>query len=575
ATGPDVRAEGGSALLSSPRLPDDGEHRLRAVAVDPAGNRSTQTDLAAPGPDGSPSTVTYVLDSRVPALAFGVVLDDDFVEARFTQPVSGPNSPADWRVVDAAGRPVPFGSGSVTVVKVDGDGDRRRIQAAGARVGDLLVYAPQGGRYANAAGAEVGDGRVPLLALAPPVVTTPPRAVFVRETSAAVGGTADPGTTVQVLRRGAGGQPAGAPVVTAAVAEDGTWSTRVPLRTDEAHDLLVRVLRPDGRTSVAVPVPTITQDAVAPVLSADGLPGSGAVLQGGSLFEFRWTASDRNLGLRPIVLEHSVDGGRTFERLELEPVESANDPAATNRRTVRLPSTSTDSAVLRITATDLAGNSSAVASRTFTQTGVRDVRRFACPPDRVQPAGFVDTAESTFRFEIDCLAAYGFTRGVTPDRYVPLGDVTRAQMAVFVARLARYGGLELDTRDRGFTDLGASPQETRDAVNGLAALGVVEGTGGGRYEPAGRVTRAQMASFLARLQRSVGTAFPAGRDAFDDDARDVHEANINAVAAAGVVQGTTFRTYQPRASITRQQMAGFLVRYVDGRIEAGEMPSRF
>jgi hypothetical protein len=256
-------------------------------------------------------------------------------------------------------------------------------------------------------------------------------------------------------------------------------------------------------------------------------------------------------------------------------VASANDPAVENRRTVRLPSPATDRAVLRITATDLAGNSSTVASRAYTQTGVRDVRRFACPPDQVPSAGFVDTAGSTFRFEIDCLAAYGFTRGVTTDRYVPLGDVTRAQMAVFVARLARYGGLQLDARDQGFTDLAASPQETRDAVNGLAALGVVEGTGGGRYDPAGKVTRGQMASFLARLQRSVGTEFPAARDAFDDDARDVHEANINAVAAAGVVQGVSFRTFEPRSPITRQQMAGFLVRYVDGRVEAGEMPSRF
>jgi hypothetical protein len=575
ATGTEVVAGGSTALLTSPRLPDDGEHRLRVVAVDRADNRSTETAKNGPGADGVPNAVTYVLDSSVPAVRFAFVVDDDFVEVRFTEPVTGPDNPADWRVVDSAGRPVPFGEGVVTVVRVTGSGDRRTLQAAGAREGSLLVYSPAGDRYGDASGNTVGDATVPLLALAPPVVTTPPRAVFLRETSTTVGGTAEPGTTVLVHRRGAGGEPAGAPLATAQTTSDGAWSAVVPLRTDEANELLVRSRRGDGRLSVLVPVPTLHQDAVAPVLSAQNLPGQGTVLQGGSLFTFEWTVSDRNLSERPILLEHSADGGSTWERLELEPVESANDPSATNRRSVRLPSTGTDRAVVRIVATDLAGNTSTVQSKPFIQTGVRDVRRFACPPDRVQPAGFTDTGSSTFRFEIDCLAAYGFTRGVTTDRYVPLGDVTRAQMAVFVSRLARYGGLALDTRDRGFTDLRSSPQETRDAVNALAALGVVEGVGGGRYDPAGKVTRAQMASFLVRLQAALGTRFPTARDAFDDDARDVHEDNINALAQAGVVQGTAFRTYQPRASISRQQMAGFLVRYVDGRIEAGEMRSRF
>jgi hypothetical protein len=206
---------------------------------------------------------------------------------------------------------------------------------------------------------------------------------------------------------------------------------------------------------------------------------------------------------------------------------------------------------------------------------IRDVRRFACPADRVQPAGFVDTADSTFRFEIDCLAAYGFTKGVTSTRYEPLSNVTRAQMALFVARVASYGGVPLDTSDAGFNDIAGRSQETRDAVNALGNLGVVEGVGGGRYAPGDPVSRGQMASFLARVQRQVGTPFPAGPDAFGDDNGTTHEANINLIAAAGVVQGTSPGVYQPLADITRQQMAGFLMRYVDGRIEAGEMRSAY
>ena len=397
--------------------------------------------------------------------------------------------------------------------------------------------------------------------------------------STPVRGTAEPGSTVSLLRRGDDGRPAGDAVVTAPVGNDGRWSLTAPLEPDTAHDFLVRSRRTDGKDTIAVPVPTITQDGAAPVLSVRDLPGESQVRSPGSGYTFRWSVCDANLGATPMSFEYSLDDGASWTRFGVERHPSSNDCDAQNSKRVTLPgTTATDAARLRVTATDLAGRATGVTSPRFVLSGptvVRDVRGFACPPDRVQPAGFTDTSGSTFRFEIDCLAAYGFTRGVTSDRYAPLDNVTRAQMAIFVSRLATYGGVPLDTRDAGFNDMQQTPQETRDAVNALANLGVVQGVGGGRYDPAGRVSRAQMASFLARLQPQVGAAFPGGRDSFGDDDGNVHEANINAIAAAGIVQGTSPGTYEPLAAITRQQMAGFLIRYVDGRVEAGEMQSAY
>lgn len=148
-------------------------------------------------------------------------------------------------------------------------------------------------------------------------------------------------------------------------------------------------------------------------------------------------------------------------------------------------------------------------------------------------------------------------------------------MALFVSRVAAYAGVPLDTRDAGFSDMAQTPRGTQDAVNALANLDVVQGVGGGRYDPAGTVSRGQMASFLARVQQQVGAPFPAARNAFQDDDRTTHEANINLIAGAGIVQGTRPGSYEPLASITRQQMAGFLTRYVDGQIEAGELRSAY
>ena len=211
---------------------------------------------------------------------------------------------------------------------------------------------------------------------------------------------------------------------------------------------------------------------------------------------------------------------------------------------------------------------------------LRDVREFACPPGQVQAPGtaprFTDTAGNTFELEIACLAGYQVTLGVGDGTaYDPAGTVTRGQMAQFVARVAERARVALDTRDAGFTDIASLSASARDAVNALANAGVVRGRTATTYEPDAPVRRDQMASFLARLQERVGTPFAAGENYFTDDDGTEHEASINRIAAAGVVQGVSEGTYGFSRNISRQQMAGFLTRYLDGQVAAGEIPGRY
>lgn len=202
----------------------------------------------------------------------------------------------------------------------------------------------------------------------------------------------------------------------------------------------------------------------------------------------------------------------------------------------------------------------------------QDVRQFACPPAQVRDAGFTDVAGSQFELEINCLAGYGITTGVTSTSYAPGQQVLRGQMAQFIARLAtEHAGLQLDTRDVGFTDVAGLSKGARDAINGLANAGIVNGTTPTTYGPAGQVQRGQMASFLARLQEKVGAPFREGQDFFTDDDGSTHEANINRIAAAGVVNGTGDGAYSPGSTVTRQQMSAFLMRYVADRVQTGEV----
>jgi hypothetical protein len=216
------------------------------------------------------------------------------------------------------------------------------------------------------------------------------------------------------------------------------------------------------------------------------------------------------------------------------------------------------------------------AAGAATPPPLQDIREFACPPGQVPDAGFTDTQGNTFEFEIDCLAAYGITTGVTATTYQPGEEVRRSQMALFIARLATdVAGLTLDARDAGFTDIGDLNQDTRDAINGLANAGIVSGTTATTFSPLDDVRREQMATFIAQLQENVGEVFPIADDFFDDDSESVHQDNINRLATAGIVAGTGGGGYTPRGLVTRQQMSGFLMRYVEDRVEAGDFDGFF
>ncbi len=106
-----------------------------------------------------------------------------------------------------------------------------------------------------------------------------------------------------------------------------------------------------------------------------------------------------------------------------------------------------------------------------------------------------------------------------------------------------------------FTDSGTSlfSQE----IYWLYANGITTGCTETTYCPKGTVTREQMASFLVRMFRLPSTA----TDYFTDDNGNMHEGNINRLAAAAITTGCTSTTlFCPKDPVTRAQMASFIVR---------------
>lgn len=108
------------------------------------------------------------------------------------------------------------------------------------------------------------------------------------------------------------------------------------------------------------------------------------------------------------------------------------------------------------------------------------------------------------------------------------------------------------------------------AVDCLAWWGVTQGREPGVYDPSGRVTRAQMASFLARwidgaAQRGEARALPSDAPLTFRDvaAGSTHASAIARLAEAEIVQGRSSTVYRPADRVSRDQVASFIRRTME------------
>lgn len=199
--------------------------------------------------------------------------------------------------------------------------------------------------------------------------------------------------------------------------------------------------------------------------------------------------------------------------------------------------------------------------------------------DEEPRADFPDIEGSAHADNVRCLADAGITAGLDSGEYGPRQDVTRGQMATFIARfLEDHRGEELPEGDEDRFDDVPPAYVHSDNINALAEIEVVDGTGtsdGASFAPQAQVTRAQMASFIRRSLSYLDDADARNastpeedEDAFGDDDGSPHEDNIDALAAAGIVQGFTGGEYRPGDPVLRDQMASFIMRGYDFAIEA-------
>lgn len=174
---------------------------------------------------------------------------------------------------------------------------------------------------------------------------------------------------------------------------------------------------------------------------------------------------------------------------------------------------------------------------------------------------FADLSEAEWaRTAVEVLAAKGIIDGTAPGAYSPSAAIARAD---FTALLVKTLGLA-GSAESSFADISREHRHYRELAV-AEKLGIVQGSGGNRFEPSAKITRQDMMVLTARALKIAnaldrgGTA--AGLASFTDAGQMAEYAQESAAAlvSAGLIQGNEGRL-QPLDSLTRAEAAVLLYR---------------
>lgn len=198
-----------------------------------------------------------------------------------------------------------------------------------------------------------------------------------------------------------------------------------------------------------------------------------------------------------------------------------------------------------------------------TNIGYRACRRDdACP---IWP--FADAAPTAWYHDgVHYCIEKGLMHGISADKFLPDGSVTRAQLAAILWRLE---GNPAPVSAADFSDA-ADGAWYAEAVRWAAGCGVVKGYDNGCFGPNDAVTREQMAAILYRYAQHKGYDVSAGKDTnilSFDDAFAVSEYAIPAMqwaCGSGMVHGIARdggMLLAPGDTTTRAQSATLIMRF--------------
>lgn len=181
---------------------------------------------------------------------------------------------------------------------------------------------------------------------------------------------------------------------------------------------------------------------------------------------------------------------------------------------------------------------------------------------------FGDTAsvKSWAGRQIEVAAAKGILEGRGDKEFVPNGTVTRAEFAKMIVKTF---GLEDASATESFNDV-SDDDWFKPYVAAAVKSGLVNGREAGKFDPNGKITRAEMATIAARALQSVnGVKASADADSLlknFEDAKSIHDSLKAGVALSvgqGIIVGEEGNKFNPNADSTRAQAAVVIYRLLN------------
>lgn len=176
--------------------------------------------------------------------------------------------------------------------------------------------------------------------------------------------------------------------------------------------------------------------------------------------------------------------------------------------------------------------------------------------EEVKISPFRDVSTDAYYYEaVKWAQKKGITSGIGNDLFGPYQPCTRAQIVTFLWRAA---GSPVVNYAMDLTDVPGDAYFA-EAVRWALSQSITTGTADGKFSPNAPCTRAQAVTFLFRASKASADGAPA----FSDVAADAYYAEaVKWATDNGITTGVGGGKFNPNGTCTRAQIATFLYRYM-------------
>ncbi|MEK3713785.1 bifunctional 2',3'-cyclic-nucleotide 2'-phosphodiesterase/3'-nucleotidase [Paenibacillus sp. FSL R7-0333] len=190
----------------------------------------------------------------------------------------------------------------------------------------------------------------------------------------------------------------------------------------------------------------------------------------------------------------------------------------------------------------------------------------ATPAPTATPAvAFKDLGKVAWAADaINALAAKGIIKGMDSTNFAPTKSVTRAE---FVTMLVRSLDLSNSASPKTFSDVKQGVWYS-DTIAAAVNAGLVKGSGNGKFEPGREITREEMAIMIANaLKGQLQPVDAATLNKFTDKAKIAPYAQqaVAQLTQIGIVNGVDAKQFAPKSMANRAQAAVIIFRMLENK----------